>query len=206
MKGIKFVYFDVGGVVIRDFSVTRHWNNLKTELGIPAERFSDFEKLWQQYKREICVSRDVDSLLPIISRQFGVKITSGYSLLRNGFVSRFAANPSIYRALRLARKKYRIGLLTDMYKGMLAEIRKRQLLPDISWDVIVDSSVVGYKKPDPKIYQIAEKMADVSGQEILFVENTPKYVAAAREAGWQAYWYDSSDYNRSSQELYKLLS
>jgi hypothetical protein len=34
MKNIKFVYFDLGGVTILDFSGTNEWFKLKQELGI----------------------------------------------------------------------------------------------------------------------------------------------------------------------------
>lgn len=37
---IKFIYFDVGGVAIRDFNGTDKWENLKKELGIPKEKKS----------------------------------------------------------------------------------------------------------------------------------------------------------------------
>lgn len=34
---IKFIYFDVGGVVILDYSKTNKWNEMLTDLGIPEE-------------------------------------------------------------------------------------------------------------------------------------------------------------------------
>jgi len=203
---ISFIYFDVGGVVTRDFSVTGLWDEVKKEIGIPHDRFDDFEKFWKKYRREICIGRDVDSLMPLISHEFNITIPKEYSFLNDGFVKRFAPNTAIYPVLKKAREKYRIGLLTDMYKSMFAAISERKLLPDIVFDVLVDSSVVGYKKPDREIFEIAEKMTGLRGQEILFIENTKAYVEAAREYGWQTFWYDSSDYDKSSHKLDKFLS
>ena len=34
IKKLSFIYFDVGGVVIQDFSGTNKWSQLKRELGI----------------------------------------------------------------------------------------------------------------------------------------------------------------------------
>ncbi len=46
MKQVKFVYFDLGGVAILDFSGTDKWSQLKMELGIGAEKEKQFED-WQ---------------------------------------------------------------------------------------------------------------------------------------------------------------
>ena len=43
MSKISFVYFDVGGVVVKDFSDTNHWQNLKLYLGITANLEDQFD-------------------------------------------------------------------------------------------------------------------------------------------------------------------
>ena len=78
---ISFVYFDLGGVVIQDFSGTNKWEELKKELGVTKKNYEDFEKLWSQYHDEINIDRDVDSLIPIFNKELGLKIPNNYSLL-----------------------------------------------------------------------------------------------------------------------------
>ena len=65
------------------------------------------------------------------------------------------------------RKTHNIGLLTNLYPRMFTAIAKRNIMPNIEWDAVVDSSVVGYQKPDKKIFEIAKQVAQVSSNEIL---------------------------------------
>lgn len=197
----KFVYFDLGGVVELDFSGTHNWSLLKRELGIIPETDQEFEAFWSDHLTEICTSRDVDTLLPLMKQKFGTQVSPGYSLLLDGFVNRFLVNPSIWPVIDYIHSHNRIGLLTDMYPGMLNAIKKRSLLPPIVWDVIVDSSIEGLKKPDPQIFRLAESKTGAAGLEILFVENTPTNVTAATEFGWHAFLYDSTHPKASSQKL-----
>ena len=101
---LKFVYFDLGGVVILDFSGTNKWTELKTELGITPERSIEFEEFWKRHEPDICVGRDVESLLPLIKKQFGSRLTENYSLLMDGFVTRFQVNKSIWPVINKSIK------------------------------------------------------------------------------------------------------
>jgi hypothetical protein len=58
---IKFIYFDVGGVVIKDFSENNKWEDLKRELGIPPDRGQEFEDIYNLYQDEINTNREIDS-------------------------------------------------------------------------------------------------------------------------------------------------
>lgn len=128
---VKFVYFDVGGVAIKDFSGTNKWENLKTELGITKDKKQEFEAIYDLYQNELNTNREIDSLIPIYKEKFGIKVPNNYSLLKDGFVKRFERNESIWPIIEMTRKKFKIGLLTNMYPGMLDEIKKAELLPNI---------------------------------------------------------------------------
>ena len=195
---ISFVYFDLGGVVEKDFSASNKWDDVREELGIgPSE---EYEKFWADIEKDICTRREVDDLLPILKEKFGAKVPNNYSLL-NTFVKRFEKNESIWHVIEKINKTTRIGLLTMMYPGMLDAIKASGILPNINWDVVVDSSVVKLVKSDPQIYKLAQEKTGVAGNEILYIENSKKYLPIAESFGWQTFWYDSSDYEASSKEL-----
>ena len=88
---------------------------------------------------------------------------------------------------------------------MLDLIEKRGLMPDVEWDVIIDSSVEKLLKPQKKIYEFAQKKAGVGASEIMFVENSKSHVEVAKELGWQTFYYDSLDYAKSSLALDKII-
>lgn len=201
---IKFVYFDVGGVVIRDFSATNKWTELRRSIGIKPEQDDGFDEFFGKYESEVCVGKDIESLVPILATKFGLSFPNNYSFL-NDFVDRFEVNQPIWPALKKIKVKYRVGLLTNQYPGMLDAIIKRGLMPSVDWDVVIDSSVEHVRKPQKEMFDLAKNKAGVSGSEILFVENGKKHVEAAKQFGWQTFLYDSSDTEKASGDLLKVL-
>lgn len=187
---IKFVYFDLGGVVNKDFSASNKWEIMKNDFGVNTP---EFESWFDIKEGELCegkVSFDLHYKNKVITL--------------NDFVSRFEKNETIWPVIKDFRSKYKIGLLTNMYPGMLEAIFKSGVMPEIEWDVIVDSSVFGFKKPNIEIYEIAEEKSGFSGEEILFIDNTNKNLDTANTLGWKTHLYDSSDYVLSTQKLRTL--
>lgn len=200
-KMISFVYFDVGGVAIRDFSATNKWEEMKHDLGVTSKIDKEFDDLYDEYeKAEITTTRDVDSMPEIFTEKFGLKFPENYSML-DDFIKRFDKNTFIEPVIKEIHKYCRIGLLTDMYPRMLNAIKDRKLLPEIEWDVIMDSTVEKMHKPDPNFFKLAEVRAGVKANEILFVDNKIINVETVEKMGWQSYFYDSENYEKSSNDL-----
>lgn len=112
----------------------------------------------------------------------------------------------LWDVARKAKTSYEIGLLTNMAPRMLAAINQSELLPKLSWNAVVDSSDVGYQKPDYRIFEIAELKAGVEPNELFFVDNIPSHVAAAQERGWKAALYDPHNPIESSKKIEKWLN
>lgn len=202
---ISFVYFDVGGVVIFDLSLQENWDQYKKDIGLKEKYYDEFDQLWDDMDPKLNIDTAVDSLIPVIEERFEINFPENFSLQAD-FVQRFRKNESIWPIVDQVKKTYSTGLLTNMYPGMLQAIHDGGLMPQISWDVIVDSSVVGFQKPDRKIYEVAQKMANTKPNEILFIDNTPRNVLAAKESGWNAFLYDQFDVKKSNRDLMKLLN
>lgn len=201
---ISFVYFDLGGVVIDDFSGNNKWRELQHELGISASNVEAFEKLWKQYAPELCIDRDVETLVPILAKELGLQLPKDYSLL-NGFVKRFYANPEIWPVVERLKLKTRVGLLTNMYPRMFEAIERKHILPDVAWDIVIDSSLELLQKPDRKLFKLAEKRARVPHDEILFVDNGSEHIKEAKAFGWQTFLYDSSNHRAAVRDLDNFL-
>jgi len=202
---ISFVYFDVGGVVVDDFSGNHKWQELKQELGIDADHDAAFEEVWARYASDICIDRDIEALLPILVSECKLQLPKDYSLL-HGFVSRFYANPPLWPILTDLRAHTRIGLLTNMYPGMFAAIQKQRILPDIIWDEVIDSSVERLQKPDKRLFERAQHRANVPGAGILFVDNSPEHISAAQTLGWQTFLYNPANHEESCATLAQFLN
>ena len=127
---IKFVYFDVGGVVIKDFSETNKWIELQRNIGIKPEQDEEFTDFFDKYESEVCLGRDIETLVPLVSKKFNLKLPVKYLFLMD-FVDRFERNESIWQVIEKAKSKFKIGLLTNMYTNMLNLIKQRSLLPNV---------------------------------------------------------------------------
>jgi epoxide hydrolase-like predicted phosphatase len=89
-----------------------------------------------------------------------------------------------------AVRRYRdAGLRTGIVTNNIAEFGDawRSLLPiDDLFDDVVDSSAVGVRKPDVRIFEIACERLDVAPADAAFIDDHEGNVAGARRAGLRA--------------------
>jgi len=197
---MKFAYFDIGGVLIKDFSGTSSWDLLTEEWGIiKKEDKKKIDIMFHNFAKEADSGRSVEDFLLLAEKNFEIKFPKNYSINKD-FVDRFCKNEGIGEIINNIKNKYQLGLLTNMYPEMLDLIRKNNLIPNIGW-IVVDSSIEKCRKPDKKIYEIAEKKLGFKGKDILFVDNRIENLEIPKKMGWQTYWFDSSDYEKSNQKL-----
>lgn len=201
---IKFAFFDVGGVVINDFSGTNNWDELKREIGVKPEDNQRFDIVWEQLEEELNKGKDIELLIPELNNEMGLNIPKDYDLL-DSFVSRFTKNESIWPIISEAKKKYQIGLLTNMYPRMFDAIIEKDILPPVEFDVIIDSSKVGAKKPNKAIYDICEERTGHKAGEVFFTDNSSKNLIVPREIGWQVFLYHPENVVESNKQLQKYI-
>lgn len=82
------------------------------------------------------------------------------------------------------RPARRTGILSNSGPG--ARERERPWGFEEVTDVLVYSHEVGLKKPDPRIYELTRQRLGVAAHEVVFLDDVPGHVEAAREAGWHA--------------------
>jgi FMN phosphatase YigB (HAD superfamily) len=197
---ISFVYFDVGGVVVKDFSGNDKWAKMKHDLGLRPKDEEEFDRLYDEYEKEVCVGRDIDSLVPLIRKRFNLNLPGDYSM-QEYFLDRFEKNEFILPIIEKIKKDCRIGLLTNMYPDMLSGIKKRGIMPEINWDIIIDSTIEKCRKPDLAIFKLAEERSSTKKENILFIDNRLKNIAVARNFGWKTFFYDSTNHKKSCSDL-----
>jgi len=205
MSKISFVYFDVGGVAIRDFSDSPKWDNMLKDMGLDSFDRTKVDEIYDSREDDVCLGKmHIDSILPHYIQEFKIPIDPKFSMQKY-FVDHFEQNIGIWPIVKKLNENTKIGLLTDMYPGMLEAIFAQNLLPEVSWNQIIDSSVEGVRKPMKEIYELAAKRAGVDPEEILFIDNRQKNVNGAISNSWQGFFYDSSDYDQANLELADFL-
>ncbi len=87
------------------------------------------------------------------------------------------------------REQRSAGRRTGLLTNNAAEFQEfwRPILPlDELFDDVVDSSAVGLRKPDPRVYHLALERLGVDAAETVFVDDAPGNVVAARAVGMRA--------------------
>ncbi|MEX0768038.1 MAG: HAD family phosphatase [Microthrixaceae bacterium] len=101
------------------------------------------------------------------------------------------------------------GLATSILTNNAQEFADfwRPMLPlDELFDDVVDSSFVGLRKPDPRIFELSLKRLGVSASEAVFIDDAPGNVAAASQLGIASVLIGTkrTDMPRAIDELHQL--
>ncbi len=70
------------------------------------------------------------------------------------------------------------------------------------FDGYIFSCEVGAMKPDAKIYEALEKLADRRGGDIVYLDDRPENVAAGAARGWRAILHESPEQSRAAVEKF----
>jgi putative hydrolase of the HAD superfamily len=119
----------------------------------------------------------------------------GKLAIREGVVARV-------RELRAAG--YRTGLITNNVREFNASWRP-QLPVDELFEIVVDSSATGLRKPNPRIYELALERLGVQAEEAVFLDDFPVNVEGARQVGMHAILV-GEDWQQALTELDELLA
>ena len=203
---IKYVFFDIGGVLLTDFSGNGGHDELLEELGATPSTRHKFENIWSVWEPWACLNADVDDLLPILTATGFNPPHPTYSLLDHGLVKRFRPNQSIWPLVD-GLQPHRCGIISNMYPRMRNLIQEQTLLPPAiaKWFNILDSSELGLQKPNIDIFEYAAATVSYSPSEILFVDNMADNLIAPQTLGWQVFHYDSTDHRSSVAQLSRIL-
>lgn len=99
--------------------------------------------------------------------------------------------------LKRLKQNYLLGVVSNYYGNL--EIVLRDLALHEYFDVIIDSELVGVKKPDPKIFQIALDKIKVAPSETLVVgDSYDRDIQPSKKIGCVTMWLDVISWTRPS--------
>jgi epoxide hydrolase-like predicted phosphatase len=194
------VISDFGGVLttplLRSFMAFQDETGIGPEvLGVAMQRIA--ERLGEHPLYELERGRISESeFLHDLSRELAPELGHPPELHRFSEIYFRALDPNqpmidLMRDLR--ERGYRMALLTNNVREW--EPLWRGMLPvDEIFEVIVDSAVVGFRKPEPEIYELTlARLGGTRAAECLFVDDVEDNVAAARGMGMAAIHFRSND-------------
>lgn len=87
------------------------------------------------------------------------------------------------RIVALRAEGYRTALLTNSFKEFRELLEAK--IDFGAFDVVVDSSEVGWRKPEPEIYALTTELVGVPADQILYLDDFEANLVGARTAGWR---------------------
>jgi putative hydrolase of the HAD superfamily len=183
-RAFDAVIFDWGGVITSSpFALVRgmgedHESEAVLELMMgPYDQDTDHP--WHRVERGELTMAEFVAYLEAETKSRGIVLRRP----EKGVMGDMAARPEVIDTIRRVRND---GYLTALLTNNARELAPlwRPLLPlDELFDVVIDSSDVGMRKPDPRIYQLTLARLGVEPSRAVFLDDAVGNVAGAAEVG-----------------------
>lgn len=193
---IRWVVFDIGGIL-----------EIIPEGGDPTSRYPEMYARWEtqlgmepgELSKQIIemdrrlTSEGKDGAIGTCSEAEWLeqlRLTTGWDQPQiDAFMRDFwdiycgNPNPELASFLNDLRPRYKTALLSNSFVGARREEEARFHFSEIA-DCIIYSHEVGAAKPDQRIYAITCERLGVRPEEIVFLDNVERFVAAAAAYGF----------------------
>lgn len=189
MAGFEAVLFDFGGVYIG--SPFPSFIEQSTQLGADPDLLiqltfgsldGDSDHPWHRVERGELSMLDARLEILELFREAGIEVDP-FRLLAQTMSPHKEGHPDVVACTRELREA---GLTTGLVTNNALEIRERwrSMLPlEELFDVVIDSSEVGVRKPDPQIYHLALERVGASAASTLFLDDLPGNLRGAEAVG-----------------------
>ena len=176
---LRAIFFDLGGVILR------------TEYQAPRERLAERLNMTYEDINKIVFESEtarkaslgevrVDEHWRAVMRRLRLPASEAETI-RAEFFAGDVIDRDLLNFIRSLRPRYKTGVISNAWGDMRDYIVKHQF--DDAFDTLIISAEIGMMKPQPEIYQLALKQAQVEAKEAAFVDDTPKNVEAANALG-----------------------
>jgi len=183
-SGVRFVYFDMNGVLVRA-AVSKACMKLAEESGVTPDII---ETIFWQYNSDVCRgSMSLDEFNTILAERLEMLVDwNRYYLMA------VEPTPGINELVTWVAENYEVGLVTNTFPGLIRPMFERGILPNITFDVLIDSSEVHALKPDARMFEVAADRTNIaSPSEILLIDDDRSNLAAAGQFGWHTMGFDA---------------
>jgi len=196
-SGVSFAFFDINGCLVRFFH--RAFTKLAEQTDAPADVI---ERTFWHYNDAVCKGEmSISDFNQALAKKLGVSKLDWQQY----YMEAIDPIPEMHRVLEWAAKQYKVGLLSNIMPGFIEVMRTKGLVPNLNYAAVVDSSKVGFIKPERKIYETAQQMAGCPAEEILLVDDSRTNVMAAEKLGWHVLWFDDYRPAESAKRVRAVL-
>lgn len=172
----RAVLFDFGGVIVS--SPFEAFNTYETAHGLPfnfirsVNAINPHENAWAKLERSNITQAEFDELFAAESESLGHRVAGAevLSLLAGEL------RPDMVHALDLLKSSgYIIACLTNnvLSSQSTTPTKREEMLREVlaRFDAVIESSIIGVRKPDPRFYEIACEVINVRPHECVFLDD-----------------------------------
>jgi len=189
---IQAVLWDFGGVLTT--SPFEAFNRFEREQGLPADFIRTINatnpetNAWARFESSQIDIDEFDRAFAEESEQAG-HCVPGRSVIEllSGDI-----RPRMVKALQHCKSRYRVACITNNVRsgqgpGMARDSARADAVRAVMdlFDLVVESSVEGVRKPNPRIYEITCERLSVEPQRAVFLDDLGINLKPARELGMQ---------------------
>lgn len=189
-KGLKAVIWDFGGVLTA--SPFEAFNRYEAQHGLPKDFIRSINaanpdgNAWAQFESAKVTLDEFDRLFEAESCAQGFPVGGRRVIeLLSG-----ALRPRMVEALRRCKERFKVACITNNVKSgggpaMASSAAKRQQTKAVMalFDLVVESSVEGVRKPNPAIYELACQRLGVAPSACVFLDDLGVNLKPARALG-----------------------
>lgn len=187
---VRAVLWDFGGVILS--SPFEAFNRFESERGIPKDfirgvnAINPDDNAWAKLESSRISLDEFDGLFRAEATALGHAI-DGRDIL--GLLSG-DVRPEMVAALKVVKRRYKVACLTNNVRtgagpGMARTPEQAAAVAEVMqlFDLVVESSKVGVRKPDPRFYEIACQQLGVKPEESVFLDDLGINLKPARAMG-----------------------
>ena len=191
---IRAVLFDFGGVVLS--SPFEAFARYETDHGLPdgfirrLNATNHHDNAWAKLERS---EVDLDEFCRLFEAE---AVAAGGRLDARGVLGLLSGDlrPAMVEAVRRCHERLKTACLTNnvVRDGQDASLHLSQLMSDL-FDVVIESSKIGVRKPDPVFYRLACDGLGIEPHEAVFLDDLGINLKPAREMGMTTIKVDDPD-------------
>ena len=190
MREIKAVIWDFGGVLTASpFDAFNHYeaaNGLPRNFIRSINATNSESNAWARFESNTIGLNEFDGLFEAESRAQGFPVPGKRVIeMLSG-----AVRPRMVRALKRCKEEFAVACITNNVKtgrdpAMAGTVTHQREIKRVMalFDLIVESSVEGIRKPDPRIYEIACSRLGVPPGACVFLDDLGVNLKPARALG-----------------------
>jgi len=192
--------WDFGGVFTTSPFVA--FRRYESEKGLPTDFIrstnarNHHENAWAKFERSDVTLDEFDALFRAETAEQGFEVPGKdiIQLLAGDF------RPAMIEALRRCNEKYITACITNnvkagtgpgMFRSADQEARAAEVMEQFK--VVIQSSKVNLRKPDPKIYQLACREVGIEPNEAIYLDDLGVNLKPARELGMKTIKVEDPD-------------